>query len=670
MTRISTLLVANRGEIARRIIRTARARGIRTVAVYSEPDARSPHVLDADAAVGIGGAAGAQSYLDGARILDAARRSGADALHPGYGFLAENAEFAEACARSGVVFVGPAPESMREMGLKDRAKEIARKAGVPVLPDARLVGDDPAEWRAESEVLGLPLLVKAVAGGGGTGMRLVRTVDQLVDAVDGARREAGNSFGNSTVFLERYLDTARHIEIQVFGDAHGNAIHLGERECSVQRRHQKVLEEAPSSVVDPQLRERMGATSVSLVRELGYLGAGTVEYLLDDRTGEFYFLEMNTRLQVEHPVTEEVTGLDLVALQLRVGEGDAIGIEQADVVPRGHAIEVRLYAEDPARDFLPTPGTLLRYTHSARPGLRFEDGVAATGEIPPFYDPMIAKIIAHGDTRTDAAGRLAAALDATQIHGIATNRDFLAALLRDPGFLSGQTCTDFLDHRPHLLDPPPATLAVVHLAAAIAVSVARRRADGQIGGHAPPGFRPLVADLLTTAEWSRIGGGGEYCQVRYRLASRQGDTDLVVEIDGTRHEYPLRDLGPDSVRVHHGGVDIPCAVATHPDGTVWVNDPGAQTGWRPHARLPESGTRGASDAGPVNAMPGTVVAVQVVAGQHVSAGQTLVVVEAMKMEHPAVAATDGVVDGVHVEVGQFVPANTLLVAMAAIDGAA
>ncbi len=665
MTRISTLLVANRGEIARRIIRTARAMGIRTIAVYSEPDARSPHVLDADAAVAIGGTTSTQSYLDGRKIIDAARRSGAHALHPGYGFLSENAEFAEACAHAGVLFVGPTPESMRDMGLKDRAKEIARKAGVPVLPDARLIGDDQQEWRAEAAGVGFPLLVKAVAGGGGKGMRLVRTADELVDAVAGARREAGNSFGNSTVFLERYLDAARHVEIQVFGDTHGNAIHLGERECSVQRRHQKVLEEAPSPVVGPQLRERMGMTSVSLVRELGYLGAGTVEYLLDDRSGEFYFLEMNTRLQVEHPVTEEVTGLDLVALQLRVAQGEALGIGQADVAPRGHAIEVRLYAEDPARDYLPTPGTLHRYTHPHRPGLRFEDGVAASGEVSAFYDPMLAKVIARGDTRAEAAGQLAAALDATQVHGIATNRDFLTALLRDPDFLAGQTRTDFLDRHPHLLDPPPATPPVVHLAAAIAVSVARRRADDLIGRCAPPGFRPLIAELLTTAEWTTEGG--EPVRVGYRLGSGHGDTDLVVEVDGVRHEFALVDLGPDAVRIRYDGVDIPCTVATHPDGSAWVNDPAAQSGWHPRPRLPDGGAGGAAASGPVSAMPGTVVAVQIAVGERVTAGQTLVVVEAMKMEHPAVAAVDGIIDEIHVEVGQFVQANTLLVAISVTE---
>ncbi len=655
-----TLLIANRGEIARRVIRTARALGIRTVAVYSDPDADAPHVRDADFAVALGGTTSAESYLDAGKVLAAARATGADAVHPGYGFLSENAEFAEACAHAGITFVGPSPDSIRDMGLKDRAKDLARKADVPVLPDARITGEDPAEWTAEAARVGYPLLVKATAGGGGKGMRLVRDPADLVEAVEGARREAGNSFGNSDVFLERYLDAARHIEIQVFGDVHGNAVHLGERECSVQRRHQKVLEEAPSSAVSPELREAMGATAVSLVRQLGYVGAGTVEYLFDDVTGEFFFLEMNTRLQVEHPVTEEVYGLDLVALQLRVARGEALGLDQSALLPQGHAIEVRLYAEDPAQNYLPTPGPLYRYSHSDRPGLRFEDGVSAPGEVSPFYDPMLAKVIAHGRTRIEAAALLAAGLDATAVHGVVTNRDFLAALLRDPDFLAGRTRTDFLDHHPGLLDPAPATPPEVHLAAAIAVSVARRRAGLAAGRYAAPGFRTLLGELLTRAEWR--DARGETVEAGYRLGAAAGDTTLVLECGGNRHELVLRDLDVDGVRVRFDGVDHPCAVAVHPDGSVWVNDPRAQSRWEPLPRLPEvSATSGA--AGPVSELPGTVVAVLVEPGQKVTAGQKLVVVEAMKMEHPALANADGVVTEVHVTVGQYVAAKAALVTL-------
>ncbi|AII10806.1 acetyl/propionyl/methylcrotonyl-CoA carboxylase subunit alpha [Rhodococcus opacus] len=665
-TSIRTLLVANRAEIARRVIRTARALGIRTVAVYSVPDARSPHVTDADFAVPIGGATSAESYLVWEKILDAARRTGADAIHPGYGFLSENAEFAEACEAAGIVFVGPSPDSIREMGLKDRAKEWARKADVPVLPDAVITGDDVDIWKTAAAQVGFPLLVKAVAGGGGKGMRLVEHPDELVDAVAAARREGANLFGNPTVFLERYLTSSRHIEIQVFGDTHGHAVHLGERECSVQRRHQKVLEEAPSPVITAQVREKMGATAVSLVRELGYLGAGTVEYLFDDTTGGFYFLEMNTRLQVEHPVTEEVTGLDLVALQLRVARGERLGFDQSDVAINGHAIEVRLYAEDPAQDYLPTPGDLHHYTHPVRTGIRYEDGIATPATISPFYDPMIAKIISHADTRSEAAFALAAALDGTQVHGVRTNRAFLAALLRDPDYLAGATRTDFLDHHPDLLDPPMATAWPVHLAAAIAVSTARRRDTDPMRGHARPGFRPLATRLMTHATWHRAGDETAL-QVDYRLGGWSGGTDLALSIDGTVHDFTLRDLDTDSVRVHYDGVDYPCTVRTYSDGSVWVNDASSQSGWQQQPRLPDPGDRTSAALGPVNEIPGTVVNIAVEVGDTVTAGQKLAVIEAMKMEHPATAAVDGTVAEIHVSVGQYVDAHTVLITLAAGD---
>ena len=660
--RFTALLVANRGEIARRVIRSARVSGIRTVAVYSDPDARSPHVLDADLAVALGGTTSAETYLRADKIIDAALRVGADAIHPGYGFLSENAEFAEACRQADIVFVGPSPESIRSMGLKDQAKAIARRAGVPVLPDAEITGDDPTAWAAAAHNVGFPLLVKATAGGGGKGMRRVDHIEALVDAVAGARREALSSFGNATVFLERYLEKARHIEIQVFGDAHGSAVHLGERECSVQRRHQKILEESPSPAVEPALRNQMGATAVSLVRELQYLGAGTVEYLLDDRTGEFFFLEMNTRVQVEHPVTEEVTGLDVVALQLRVAQGHPLGIEQSDVVQHGHAIEVRLYAEDPARGFLPTPGPLHLFDCPDRPGLRYEVGVTAPGEVSAHYDPMMAKIIAYADSRDEAAVALASALEAMRIHGLVTNRDFLAALLRDPDFLAGATCTDFLDHHQKLLDPPRATPTVVHLAAALAASVSRRRAADPMTGFAPPGFRTLAAEMMTSAVWQPVGR--KPVAMTYRLAAPAGDTELTLDVDGIRRRFDLFDLGADRVRVRYDGIDYPCAVTAHRDDTVWVNDATSQSGWLPEPRLPDRAVAAASAAGPVSELPGTVVDILVSEGDTVAAGQKLVVLEAMKMEHPALAGAGGVVQTINVSVGQYVEAQTELVTIA------
>ncbi|WP_307797471.1 ATP-binding protein [Williamsia soli] len=656
---ITSLLVANRGEIARRVIRTARGMGIRTVAVYSDADARAPHVYDADLAVGLGGTTSADSYLRADKIIDAARRTNVDAIHPGYGFLSENAEFAEECVAAGIIFVGPSPDSIRRMGLKDQAKTIAREAGVPVLPDAEITGDDSDEWVAAAQSVGYPLLVKAIAGGGGKGMRRVEVADDLVDAINGARREATSSFGNPKVFIERYLEKSRHVEVQVFGDQHGGAIHLGERECSVQRRHQKVLEEAPSPVVGPELREHMGATAVALVRRLGYLGAGTVEYLLDDTTGDFYFLEMNTRLQVEHPVTEEVTGLDLVAMQLRVARGLPLGLSQSEVRRSGHAIEVRLYAEDPARDFLPTPGRLHLLEFPDTPGLRVENGVAPSGEVSAHYDPMIAKIIVHAENREESAIALAAALDATRIHGIVTNRDFLSAVLRNRDFLSGETTTDFLDRHAELFDPPRSTPQVVHVAAAVSVSVAIRRRNDTVTGFASPGFRDIAAPLTTSAVWEAIGN--DPVVVDYTLSSGAGDADLFLRVDGVEHTVQLVDLTESAVRVRFEGVDHPCAVTTHDDGSVWVDSPASSSGWRPRPRLPETTSLAASAAGPISEIPGTVVDVLVSAGDTVEAGQKLVVLEAMKMEHAALAGVGGVVESVNVAVGQYVEAQVELV---------
>jgi 3-methylcrotonyl-CoA carboxylase alpha subunit len=490
------------------------------------------------------------------------------------------------------------------------------------------------------------------------------------------------------VFCEKYLSAPRHVEIQVFADAHGTIVHLNERECSVQRRHQKVIEEAPSPVVDAELRARMGETAVALARELGYVGAGTVEYLLDDSGPEkrFYFLEMNTRLQVEHPVTEEITGLDLVRLQLQVAAGEPLGFTQEDVRIDGHAVEVRLYAEAPARDFAPAPGTVYRYRHgdgvtdgAGRVGLagpvRWEDGIGESAEISPFYDPMIAKVIVHAPARREAALRLARALAAAELHGTATNRDFLVAALRSDGFLAGQTRTDFIDLHPGLLTAGPWAPEHVHLAAAVAVTVARRRKKDVLTPYAPPGFRLLPGHPDTTAVWETVpanntGHAGTRDdgtrEIAYRLVVPEGveasgsDARLRLTVDGVRRELALRDLTETSVRVRDGAREWPCRVAVHADGSVWVNDPDGQRGWRPRPRLPE-GPVGPGGAGPVAEMAGVVAAVKVQPGDRVTAGQQLVIVEAMKMEWPSVAAADGVVEAVHVEAGQYVDAQALLV---------
>ncbi len=659
---IQTLLVANRGEIARRVMRAARAQGIRTIAVYSEPDAHDPHVTDADRAVALRGSTSAETYLGQQQILDAARVAGADAIHPGYGFLSENAAFARAVTAAGLTWVGPPPEAIEAMGVKHAAKDLARAAGVPTLPDALVTPD--TDLAAAGEDVGFPLLVKASAGGGGTGMRRVEDPADLDEAIRSARAEAQRSFGDDTVFLERLLVAPRHIEIQVLADTHGHVVHLGERECSIQRRHQKVVEEAPSPAVDDELRTRMGATAVALAEKLGYVGAGTVEFLLDDgaflpldasndaplasRAG-FFFLEMNTRLQVEHPVTEEVWGVDLVALQLAVAEGAELPFAQDDLRPSGHAIEVRLYAEDPAHDDRPSPGPLYRYAHGT--DLRWEDAVGTSGTVSAYSDPMIAKVIAHAGTRPAAARQLAAGLARAEIHGVTTNRDLLVRTLRNDDFLAGATRTDFLERHADLRRPEPPPRA--HLAAVLATAAAARRADDP---HAPPGFRLLRGTPPARAELA--GPDGEHV-VTYRLRAARGDTAL--DLDGA--PLTLRDLTPDTVRVVDDGVERACRVARYGDLTD-VDDGERSTTWRTRPRLPDSDA--ALVAGnPVSEVPGTVVEVFVAPGDAVTAGQRLVVLEAMKMEHPALAAADGVVETVHVEVGQYVQAHATLVTLAA-----
>jgi acetyl/propionyl-CoA carboxylase alpha subunit len=652
---ITTLLVANRGEIARRVLRSARAMGLRTIAVYAEPDAAAPHVTEADRAVALHGQTSAETYLDQGQVLAAARAAGADAVHPGYGFLSENAAFARACVAAGLTWVGPAPEAIERMGIKHTAKGLARAAGVPTLPGALLAPGTDLEAAAAD--VGFPLLVKASAGGGGTGMRRVDDPAELADAVASARAEAARSFGDDTVFLERLLVAPRHVELQVAGDTHGNVVHLGERECSIQRRHQKVVEEAPSPAVSPDLRERMGATAVALARQLGYVCVGTVEFLLDEE-GMFFFLEMNTRLQVEHPVTEEVYGLDLVRLQLEIAGGAPLPLAQDDVTASGHAVEVRLYAENPAAGDRPSPGALHRYAHGT--DLRWEDAVGATGEVSAFYDPMIAKVIAHAPTRAEAARRLAAGLAAAEIHGPATNRDLLVAVLRDPEFLAGETRTDFLETHPALRDPAPVTPFPVQLAAALACAAARRRGHDRL---APPGFRTLRRAPRACGTWNGH-------DVAYRLHAPAGEATLKLDVDGTEHVLALRDLGPEGVRVRLDAVEYPCRVAIHGDeDTLWVDDAEGGSVWRRPPRLPAPEDAHAS-GGPVAEVPGTVVEVLVAPGERVSAGQKLVVLEAMKMEHPALAAAEGVVEAVHVAVGQYVEAHATLVSLAAESGTA
>ena len=473
----TSVLIANRGEIACRIARTARRMGIRTIAVYSDADADAPHVRQCDEAHPIGPAPARESYLSVEKLLSVAQESGAACIHPGYGFLSENAEFAEACAQAGVVFVGPPPSAIRAMGLKDRAKALMQQAGVPVVPGYHGDQQDATFLKRKAYEIGYPVLIKAVAGGGGKGMRLVEKHADFDAALESAQREAASSFGDDRVLIEKYITSPRHIEIQVFADKRGNAIHLYERDCSLQRRHQKVIEEAPAPGMSDDLRARMGAAAVAAAKAVGYAGAGTVEFIADGANGlkrdGFWFMEMNTRLQVEHPVTEAITGFDLVEWQFRVASGERLPVtNQAEIPLRGHAVEARLYAEDPERDFLPSTGKLVALSFPQGEGIRIDSGVEQGGEISPYYDPMIAKVIAHADTRQDALDRLGSALDRTLVAGPRTNLAFLGALCRSPDFRDGKFDTGYIArHKSELgldasgIDAAAAARGALHLLA-------------------------------------------------------------------------------------------------------------------------------------------------------------------------------------------------------------
>ena len=653
------LLVANRGEIARRVFRTARSMGIETVAVFSEPDAGAPFVREADIAIPLHGATSAETYLDVEQILDAVRRSGADAVHPGYGFLSENAGFAEQMMAAGVTWIGPTPESIRAMALKVEAKRLAASAGVPLVPGAEL--GDGVDAAAVAAEVGYPLLVKASAGGGGKGMRIVERPEDLAEALESARREAQASFGDATVFLERYLTESRHVEVQVFGDTHGNVVHLGERECSIQRRHQKIVEESPSPGLAAHLAEPMYAAAVSLAQSIGYVGAGTVEFIVagEGDAQEFYFLEMNTRLQVEHPVTEMVTGLDLVEWQLRVARGEELPRTQAEIASCGHAIEVRLYAEDPSRGYLPNTGTLECFETPA--GLRVDSGVESGSVVSAYYDPMLAKVIAQAADRPTAAAQLARGLRAARIHGLVTNRESLVAILQSDRFLAGDTTTAFLDHEPTTLAPQiPADVIDRHLTA-----IAAHGGDEVAG--VPRGWRnvPSVPELMGVTPLGAEDGP----TIAYR-ESRGGLRVSLVPAGADAHLEPGRELGEariavdgDHVTVTLDGVRVIHEVSDYGHLTC-VDDGLWSTQWRVRARFDDL-EAGASAAGPSTPVPGTVTVVEVAPGDRVSAGQTLVVLEAMKMEHRITADADGVVTEVLVEAGQSVDAHQVVAVLEA-----
>ncbi|MER6592996.1 biotin carboxylase N-terminal domain-containing protein [Micromonospora purpureochromogenes] len=674
---INRLLVANRGEIARRVFATCRALGVETVAVHSDADADAPFVAEADHAVRLPGNTPAETYLRIEKILDAARRTGADAVHPGYGFLAENAEFAAAVTDAGLTWVGPPAKAIAAMGDKMEAKALLAEAGVPMLPT----------WTDPDQITDFPVLVKASAGGGGRGMRVVRDAADLAEAVASARREAAAAFGDGTVFVERYVERGRHVEVQIFGDTHGTVVALGERDCSIQRRHQKIVEEAPA-VVGPQVRQRLHEAAVAAGRAVDYVGAGTVEFLLAP-TGEFFFLEMNTRLQVEHPVTEAVTGLDLVRLQLLVAEGEPLPVA-ATPPTDGHAIEVRLCAEDPAQGFRPATGTLHRFAvpgvagaFAPTKGLRLDSGVTDGSTVGVHYDSMLAKLVAWAPTRAEAVRALAGALARAEFHGVATNRDLLVRVLRSAEFAAAEADTGFLDRHPEVFAPllPADRSPLAALAAALASAAARRAEAGVLAGL-PSGWRNVPAFPQVTRY---VGPDGGEIEVRYRLdragALAQWHTDPGVTAadgpsagpgpgagadpagaDADRSGQPptvaLVKARPDRVVLDVDGVRRPFRV--HRVGSaVFVDGPDGATTLAELPRFPLPTTELA--AGSLLApLPGAVSRVHVAVGQRVAAGDLLLTLEAMKLEHPVLAPTDGVVAELPVPAGGQVDTGAVL----------
>jgi geranyl-CoA carboxylase alpha subunit len=626
----SKILVANRGEIAWRVMRTARAMGYRTVAVYSDADKDAPHVSFADEAVRIGPPPVGESYLSIDRILEAAHKSGADAIHPGYGFLSENEVFATACENAGLVFIGPPPAAIAAMGNKAAAKRRMIDAGVPCVPGYQGADQSDTNLAKEARKIGLPVMVKAAAGGGGRGMRLVERDADLLEAIRTARAEAESAFGSGELILEKAVVDARHVEIQVFADAQGNVIHLGERDCSVQRRHQKVIEEAPSPAVTADLRNRMGAAAVAAARTIGYRGAGTVEFLLA-ADGAFYFLEMNTRLQVEHPVTEAITGQDLVAWQLKVAAGEKLPLTQEQVKFSGHAIEVRLYAEDAYAGFLPQTGRIDVWRPATGPGIRVDHGMKDGLAISPFYDSMIAKVIAHGANREEARTRLAQALRDTIVLGPITNRHFLIRLLEHPEFVAGKATTAFIGKHfaSDTLKPPDVTDRHWVLAAALLWRRSAERYPAPLRGwrNSNPEATPVRLAVGTVERMLHVSPQ-DVATIDDRVSFHIDGDDIVVDLDALTVRFSDRTYAP------------PARAAAGSDGKL---------------RAP---------------MDGRIVAINVVAGDSVTRGQTLIVLEAMKIQHQLKAALDAKIESVAVQEGQQVSNRTVLVTMAAGDGAA
>ena len=669
-----TVLIANRGEIACRVIRTLERLGIRSVAVCSEADRGALFTRLADQVLEIGPAPARESYLRADKVLAAAKSCGAQAIHPGYGFLSENAAFAAECAAQGIRFIGPSPSAISAMGMKDAAKALMEKAGVPVVPGYHGAGQDPRELVSEAARIGFPVLIKAVAGGGGKGMRRVDRAEDFAAALEGAKREAAGAFGDERVLIEKYLTRPRHIEVQVFADSHGRAIHLFERDCSLQRRHQKVLEEAPAPGMPPAMREAMGAAAVRAALAIGYEGAGTVEFIADVAQGlhpeRFYFMEMNTRLQVEHPVTEWITGLDLVEWQLRVAAGEALPLTQSEVSLRGHAIEVRLYAEDPAHEYLPQTGQLLELSlPAANAHVRVDTGVVTGDSVSVFYDPMIAKLIVWDESRTAAARQLRTALAHVEVLGLKTNTELLSNVSVHPAFLAGEVHTGFLaEHEAQLFREDARTADLLRVLACVGLFEAR-------DGRAQAARRGAIVSPWDALDGFRVNEGR-----RESLRLRAAESEVEVLLERTNHGVLLRLGGREFVLrdIRHEGTELSCLCNgerlrgryAEREQQVHVTHAGRSEVFE-HPWTARAGER-AAEAGEsvIKApMPGKIIGILVSPHEHVRAGTPLVRLEAMKMEHTLKASLDGVVNELSVRLGEQVEAgSTLLVLRASEEG--
>ena len=656
VTPIKKLLVANRGEIARRIMRTAHDMGISTVAIFAEGDARAPFVNEADTAIFLEGRTSTETYLDVEKVINACKRSGADAVHPGYGFLSENEGFAQAIIDAGIKWIGPSPKVIGLMGDKLSAKNLMTEAGVPTLPAIEIT--DSVDVLKAADEIGYPVLVKASAGGGGRGMRIVETKGDLEAAVEGAKREALNSFGDDTVFLEKWLDVSRHVEIQILGDTHGNLVHCFERECSIQRRHQKVIEEAPSPAVTEDIRERMGAAAIAAAKKLDYSSAGTVEFLLSG--DEFWFLEVNARLQVEHPVTEEIIGKDLVREQIRVAEGEALSFNQEELSINGHAIEARLYAENPEKNFLPSPGPVIAWEPSTIGRARFDSGVETGSIITTEFDPMIAKVTVHAPTRREAAARLARVLETTRIQGLTTNRDFLVNTLRTDEYIAGDTTTDFIERvNPDRVIPKDQE-ALQSAAIAIAIeSQAKRRAHAKINKRIRGGWRnsTMPNEELTLEAY------GEEIKLNYKS---NRDNSFNFSFEETSHVVKVINSGHGSVEIDKDGQRSQYTLDKI--GDEWlVHSTFCDFEFRELPRYPISSSDDFG-GGLVAPMPGAILSIDIKPGDSVKKGDVLVILEAMKMEHRITAPRDGIVGSVQAEVGEQVENEQLLVTLEDEEG--